>query len=108
MAGRVHCQVTVTVKAVRREETLMEAVMMEVVMMAMTRMRVWNLYDRYFCELRLCPFRARFSPRSEAAPAGGTAVKPATARPPPLPLAIAKCVSLCPGAPSFLKLQGVN
>lgn len=87
---QVHCQVTVTVKAVRREETLMEAVMMVVVMMAMTRIRVWNLYDRYFCELRLCPFRARFSPRSEAAPAGGTAVKPATARPPPLPLAIAK------------------
>lgn len=99
MAGRVHCQVTVTVKAVRREETLMEAVM---------RVRVWNLYDRYFCELRLCPFRARFSPRSEAAPAGGTAVKPTTARPTPPPLAIAKCVSLCPGAPSFLKLQGVN
>lgn len=85
----------------------MEAVIMVVVMMAMTRMRVWNLYDRYFCELRLCPFRARFSPRSEAAPAGGTAVKPAKAPHPP-PLAIAKCVSLCPGAPSFLKLQGVN
>lgn len=32
---QVHCQVTVTVKAVRREETLMEAVMMVVVMMAM-------------------------------------------------------------------------
>lgn len=79
MAGRVHGQVTVTVKAVRRKETLME-----VVMMAMTRVRVWNLYDRHFCELRLCPFRARFSPRSEAAPAGGTAVKPATARPTPL------------------------
>lgn len=61
----------------------MEAVMMVVVMMAMTRMRVWNLYDRYFCELRFCPFRARFSPRSEAAPAGGTAVKPAMARPTP-------------------------
>lgn len=78
MAGRVHGQVTVTVKAVRREETLMEAVMM-----AVMRMRVWNLYDRYFCELRLCPFRARFSPRSEAAPAGGTAVKPATVPSPP-------------------------
>lgn len=83
MAGRVHGQVTVTVKAVRREETLMEAVIMVVVMMAMMRVRVWNLYDRYFCELRLCPFRARFSPRSEAAPAGGTAVKPATVPPPP-------------------------
>lgn len=43
MAGRVHCQVTVTVKAVRRKETLMEAVMLVVVMMAMMRIRVWNL-----------------------------------------------------------------
>lgn len=43
MAGRVHGQVTVTVKAVRREETLMEAVMMVVVMMAMTRISLESL-----------------------------------------------------------------